>query len=43
MADKDAKAQKREIQEGLNKQYIESKLNPIIEPMALSLFSSQEA
>jgi len=39
MADQDKKAEKREVQEKLNKQYIDSKINPIIEPMALKLFS----
>ena len=35
MADFEKKAIKREIQEKLNKQYIDTKINPIIEPMAL--------
>ena len=34
------KAQKRSIQEKLNKQYIDQKINPIIEPMAVALFQS---
>lgn len=39
--DSDAKASKREVQEKLNKQYIDAKINPIIEPMALELFSQR--
>lgn len=41
MSDLD-KAQRREIQEKLNKQYIDTKINPIVEPMALALFTSAE-
>jgi len=36
------RAKKREIQEKLNKQYIDSKINPIVEPMALALFGSEQ-
>lgn len=32
-------ASKREIQERLNKQYIDTKINPIIEPMAMDFFA----
>ena len=32
---------KRQIQETLNKQYIDNKINPIVEPMALALFGSE--
>jgi hypothetical protein len=31
------------MQERLNKQYIDSKINPIIEPMAFSLFQNLES
>ena len=31
------------MQEKLNKQYIDSKINPIIEPMALNLFQKLQA
>ena len=41
MSDLD-KAQRREIQERLNKQYIDTKINPIVEPMALALFTSAD-
>jgi hypothetical protein len=37
----DAKASKKEVQEQLNKQYIDAKINPVIEPMALELFSQK--
>jgi hypothetical protein len=39
--DNDVRASKREVQERLNKQYIDSKINPIIEPMALDLFTKK--
>ena len=39
MADNE-KAERRKIQEKLNKQYIDQKINPIIEPMAVALFQS---
>jgi hypothetical protein len=32
------KAAKREMQEKLNKQYIDSKINPVVEPMTKKLF-----
>lgn len=32
------KANKREVQERLNKQYIDTKINPLIEPMTQDLF-----
>lgn len=35
------KVSKKEVQEKLNKQYIDSKINPVIEPMALDLFSKK--
>lgn len=41
MADSKERAKKREIQEKLNKQYIDNKINPIVEPMALALFGSE--
>jgi hypothetical protein len=41
--DNDVKSSRREIQEKLNKQYIDSKINPIVEPMALELFSQKVA
>lgn len=43
MADFEKKTIKREIQEKLNRQYIDTKINPIIEPMALKLFSDPDA
>lgn len=42
MSDK-AKKEKQAMQEKLNKQYIDSKVNPIIEPMVNSFFSSNES
>lgn len=39
--DNDVRASKREVQERLNKQYIDSRINPIIEPMALELFTNK--
>ena len=36
----DEQAQRREIQEKLNKQYIDMKINPVVEPMAIALFQS---
>lgn len=41
MTDSKERAKKREIQEKLNKQYIDNKINPIVEPMALALFGSE--
>ena len=35
----ESKQMRREMQEKLNKQYIDSKVHPIIEPMANALFS----
>ena len=39
----DPKQSRKEMQEKLNKQYIDSKINPIIEPMALQLFQGMGA
>ena len=35
----ESKAERRQLQEKINKQYIDSKVHPIIEPMATALFS----
>jgi hypothetical protein len=35
----ESKQMRREMQEKLNKQYIDTKVHPIIEPMANALFS----
>lgn len=35
----ESKQLRREMQEKLNKQYIETKVHPIIEPMATALFT----
>lgn len=35
----ESKQLRREMQEKLNKQYIDTKVHPIIEPMATALFS----
>lgn len=40
MSDLNSKANRREMQEKVNKQYIDSKINNIIEPMAAALFTS---
>jgi len=39
--DNSDKASRREVQEKLNKQYIDSKINPVVEPMALELFTKK--
>jgi hypothetical protein len=38
MSDAQPRQSRREMQERLNKQYIDSKINPIVEPMTLSVF-----
>ena len=34
--------ERRYMQEKINKQYIESKVNPVIEPMTVSLFNDNQ-
>ena len=38
----DVASSKKEIQEQLNKQYIDTKINPIVEPMAMDFFNQQD-
>ena len=38
----EAAASKKEIQEKLNKQYIDTKINPIMEPLAMQFFSAEQ-
>jgi hypothetical protein len=35
----ESRQQRKEMQQRINKQYIDSKVHPIIEPMATALFS----